>query len=235
MIRLFKVADEHDLDFHPDAMHLLSKSLKLIDKNFRKDPEVVRLFLDVVTTKNGPEAILRRMNESGFLGKFIPAFGKIVAMMQFNMYHHFTVDEHLIQSVGALWGIESGKLADEHPLSAELLPDIKDRELLYVALLIHDIAKGRKEDHSIAGARIAKSLCPRLGMSKEQTELISWLVLEHLTMSNIAQSRDLSDRKTITDFAETVQTVERMRYLLILTVCDIRAVGPGVPLAFEQA
>lgn len=228
MIRLFKLADEHDLDFHPDAMHLLSKSLKLIDKDFRKDPEVVRLFLDVVTTKNGPEAILRRMNESGFLGKFIPAFGKIVAMMQFNMYHHFTVDEHLIQSVGALWGIESGKLAEEHPLSAELLPDIKDRELLYVALLIHDIAKGRKEDHSIAGAKIAKSLCPRLGMSKEQTEMISWLVLEHLTMSNIAQSRDLSDRKTITDFAETVQTVERMRYLLILTVCDIRAVGPGV-------
>ncbi|MFK5979516.1 MAG: [protein-PII] uridylyltransferase [Rhizobiaceae bacterium] len=228
MIRLFKVADENDLDFHPDVMHLLSKSMKLVDKNFRKNPEAVRLFLDVVTTKNGPEAILRRMNESGFLGRFIPAFGKIVAMMQFNMYHHFTVDEHLIQSVGALWGIESGKLAEEHPLSAELLPDIKDRELLYVALLIHDIAKGRKEDHSIAGARIAKSLCPRLGMSKEQTEMISWLVLEHLTMSNIAQSRDLSDRKTITDFAETVQTVERMRYLLILTVCDIRAVGPGV-------
>ena len=228
MIRLFKLADEHNLNFHPDAMQLLSKSLKLIDKDFRKNPEATRLFLDVVTSKNGPEPILRRMNESGFLGKFIPSFGKIVAMMQFNMYHHFTVDEHLIQSVGALWGIESGKLAEEHPLSAELLPDIKDRELLYVALLIHDIAKGRKEDHSIAGARIAKSLCPRLGMTKEQTAMISWLVLEHLTMSNIAQSRDLSDRKTITDFAETVHSVERMRYLLILTVCDIRAVGPGV-------
>jgi len=228
MLRLFRLADKHDLDFHPDAIQLLSKSLKLINREFRKDKLANRMFLDLLISKKGSEAILRRMNESGFLGKFIPSFGRVVAMMQFNMYHHYTVDEHLIRSVGVLWGIESGEIADEHPLSASLLPNVNDREILYVALLIHDIAKGRKEDHSIAGARVARRLCPRLGMSKEQTELISWLVLEHLTMSNIAQTRDLSDRKTITDFAETVQTVERMRYLVILSVCDIRAVGPGV-------
>ena len=228
MIRMFKLADDNGLDFHPDALHLLSKSLKLADRELRSNDEANRLFLDVLTSRNNPAALLRKMNESGLLGKFIPAFGKVVAMMQFNMYHHYTVDEHLIRAVGALSGIESGKLEREHPLSAEILPSIKDRQVLYVTLLIHDIAKGRIEDHSIAGARIARQLCPRLGMSESQTELVSWLVQEHLTMSMVAQSRDLSDRRTIQGFAETVQTLDRMRYLLIITVCDIRAVGPGV-------
>ncbi|MEZ5871441.1 MAG: [protein-PII] uridylyltransferase [Nitratireductor sp.] len=228
MIRMFKLADDNGLDFHPDALHLLSKSLKYADRELRASEEANRLFVDVVTSRNNPEGLLRKMNESGLLGKFIPAFGKVVAMMQFNMYHHYTVDEHLIRAVGMLSGIESGRLGRDHPLSAEILPSIKDRQVLYVTLLIHDIAKGRLEDHSIAGARIARQLCPRLGMSESQTELVSWLVQEHLTMSMVAQSRDLSDRKTIQDFAETVQTLDRMRYLLVITVCDIRAVGPGV-------
>ena len=228
MVRMFKLADDNDLDFHPDALHLLSKSLKLVDRQLRANEEANRLFLDILTSRKSSEHLLRKMNESGLLGRFIPAFGKVVAMMQFNMYHHYTVDEHLIRAVGVLAGIESGKLAEDHPLSREILPYIKDRQVLYVALLLHDIAKGRKEDHSDAGARIARQLCPRLGMSDGQTEFVAWLVQEHLAMSMVAQSRDLSDHKTIKDFAETVQTLERMRYLLVLTVCDIRAVGPGV-------
>ncbi|MEO0327707.1 MAG: [protein-PII] uridylyltransferase [Pseudomonadota bacterium] len=228
LIRLFQFAEKSKLDFHPDAVELLSKSLKLINKDLRTNQDANRIFIELLTSKNAPERILRRMNETGFLGKFIPVFGKIVAMMQFNMYHHFTVDEHLIRSVGALSGIESGKFAEEHPLSTELLPEIKDRVVLYVALLLHDIAKGRNEDHSIAGERVAKQICPRLGLDEEQTALVAWLIREHLTMSTIAQSRDLSDRKTIQDFAEVVQEVARMRYLVVLTVCDIRAVGPGV-------
>ena len=228
MIRLFKLADDNDLNFHPDALHLITKSMKLADRKLRASDEANRLFLDILTTRNGPENLLRRMNESGLLGKFIPEFGKIVAMMQFSMYHHYTVDEHLIRAVGMMHALESGELAQDHPLSQGILPAINDRQVLYVALLIHDIAKGGKEDHSLAGARIARQLCPRLGMSEAQTEFVSWLVNEHLTMSMVAQSRDLSDRRTILGFAETVQTVERMRYLLLLTICDIRAVGPGV-------
>lgn len=228
MIRLFKLADDNDLDIHPDVNTLITRSLNLVDRNLRNNDEANRLFVDIVCSRKNPEKLLRKMNETGLLGKFIPSFGKIVAMMQFNMYHHYTVDEHLIRSVGVLNSIENGKIAKDHPLSSSLLPEVKDRRILYVALLIHDIAKGRKQDHSIAGARIAKNLCPRLGFNKEDTELISWLVLQHLTMSLIAQSRDLQDRKTIKDFAEIVQSVERMRYLVILTVCDIRAVGPGV-------
>ncbi|MEM7068836.1 MAG: [protein-PII] uridylyltransferase [Pseudomonadota bacterium] len=228
LIRFFKVADDTGLDFHPDAVELLSKSLSLIGPEMRKNPEANEIFLQLLTSKNNPERMLRRMNETGFLGKFIPAFRKVVAMMQFNMYHHYTVDEHLIRSVGALWGIESGKISGEHPLSTELLPQVEDRVILYVALFLHDIAKGRKEDHSIGGERLAKVLCPRFGLNAEQTATVAWLIREHLTMSNIAQGRDLSDRKTIHDFSEVVQEVERMRYLVILTVCDIRAVGPGV-------
>ena len=150
-------------------------------------------------------------------------------MMQFNMYHHYTVDEHLLRCIGILAEIEAGG-SEEFALASELMKTIQPahRDLLYVALFLHDIAKGRVEDHSIAGARVARRFCPRLGLSAAETETVAWLVEQHLVMSTIAQSRDLSDRKTIENFAAVVQSLERMKLLLILTTADIRAVGPGV-------
>jgi [protein-PII] uridylyltransferase len=228
IIRIFHLADRHDLAFHPDAMQEIARSLKLIDADLRADEDANRLFLEILCSRRHPEIVLRRMNETGVLGRFIPDFGKIVSMMQFNMYHHYTVDEHLIRSIGVLSGIEGGDLADAHPLANEIVPGIKDRVALYVALFLHDIAKGRPEDHSIAGARVARRLCPRLGLDPAQTETVGWLVEQHLTMSITAQSRDLNDRKTIRDFAAIVQSLERLKMLLVLTVADIKAVGPGV-------
>jgi [protein-PII] uridylyltransferase len=228
LIRIFREAGRHDLAFHPDALRLITKSLKLVDKTLQNDPEANRLFLEILCDPEDSEYVLRHMNEAGVLGRFIPEFGKIVAMMQFNMYHHYTVDEHLIRAIGTLSGIRSGRLVEEHPLSAKILPSLKDLTVLTVALLLHDIAKGRPEDHSIAGAKVARKLCPRFGLNANQTELVAWLVEEHLTMSRIAQSRDLSDRRTIMDFSQIVQAPERLKLLLVLTVCDIRAVGPGV-------
>ncbi len=229
IVRIFQLADKHGLEFHPEAMQQLTRSLKLINGDLRENPEANRLFLDVLTSPRDPELILRRMNESGVLGRFIPDFGKVVAMMQFNMYHHYTVDEHLLRCIKVLSEIEHGELESEHPLCNRLIASLKrDRSLLYVALLLHDIAKGRPEDHSIAGARIARKLCPRFGLTPAETETVEWLVREHLTMSMVAQSRDLNDRKTIQDFADMVQTMERLKLLLVLTVCDIKAVGPGV-------
>lgn len=229
IIRIFQLADKYGMEFHPDAMKQLTRSLRLINAALRENPEANKLFLEILTSPRNPELILRRMNESGVLGKFIPDFGKIVAMMQFNMYHHYTVDEHLLRCIAVLSEIEHGELESEHPLSNHTINTIKrDRNLLYVALLLHDIAKGRPEDHSIAGAKIARKLCPRFGLSAADTETVAWLVQEHLTMSMVAQSRDLNDRKTIVDFAAKVQTMERLKLLLILTVCDIKAVGPGV-------
>ena len=194
----------------------------------RENEEANRLFLSILTSPRDPALILRRMNEAGVLGRFIPEFGKIVSMMQFNMYHHYTVDEHLLRTVEVLSEIEKGRADDIHPLITKLMPGIEDRETLYVAVLLHDIAKGRQEDHSIAGARVCRKLAPRFGLNPKQTEMVVWLVEEHLTMSMVAQTRDLNDRKTITDFAERVQSLDRLKMLLVLTVCDIRAVGPGV-------
>ncbi|TCK30532.1 UTP--GlnB (protein PII) uridylyltransferase GlnD [Ancylobacter aquaticus] len=227
LIRIFHLAGKHGLNFHPDAMRLATRSLKLIDHNLRESPEANRLFVEILTSKETPEIVLRRMNETGVLGRFIPEFGRIVAMMQFNMYHSYTVDEHLIRSIGALSQIERGDRPD-YGLANELMPQIKNRTLLYIAVLLHDIAKGRPEDHSIAGARVARRLCPRFGLNAVDTDTVAWLIEQHLTMSTIAQSRDLSDRKTIENFAAVVQNLERMKLLLILTTADIRAVGPGV-------
>jgi [protein-PII] uridylyltransferase len=228
LIRIFHVADKSGIDFHPDALKLITRSLHFVDAKLREDGEANRLFLEILTSKNHAETVLRAMNETGVLGRFIPDFGKIVAMMQFNMYHHYTVDEHTIRAIGMLAAIERGEAQDKNPLSVELIKTTEHRAVLYFALFLHDIAKGRREDHSIEGARIARRLGPRLGFSPSETELAAWLVEQHLTMSIIAQSRDLADRKTILDFAAVVQTLERMKLLLILTVADIRAVGPNV-------
>lgn len=228
LLRLFWLADKLQLPVHPDATRLVTLSLKRMDSQTRNDPVANNLFLEMLTSRTAPERILRMMNEAGVLGRFIPDFGRIVAMMQFNMYHHYTVDEHLLRCVGVLNRIETGKLAEEHPLAFEILPRIPNRVALFVALFIHDIAKGRDEDHSIAGAEVARKLSPRLGLGKAATDTVAWLVEHHLDMSNVAQSRDLSDPGTIAAFARTVQTIERLRMLLVLTVCDIRGVGPGV-------
>ena len=228
LIRLFWQADRQNVMFHPEVIRLVQASLKLIDKKLRRNKEANRLFLDMLTNSKSPENVLRRMNEAGVLGRFIPSFGKVVAMMQFNMYHHFTVDEHLIRSIGILSDIEHGRCAEELPVSTEIVHTIENRRALYVAMLLHDVAKGRQEDHSIAGARIARRVCPRMGLSPSETETVSWLIEHHLDMSLYAQSRDLSDPKTIEDFAAIVQSPERLKLLLVLTATDIRAVGPGV-------
>ncbi|MFC3704223.1 [protein-PII] uridylyltransferase [Devosia honganensis] len=227
LIRMFMVAGREELLFHPDAIKRIRDSLRLIDNTLRNDPRANAHFLAILTSPASVERMLRQMNESGVLGRFVPDFGKIVALMQFNMYHHYTVDEHLIRSVGVMADIANGGLCDELPLTHELLPQLNDTRLLYVALFLHDIAKGRPEDHSIAGARIARRLCPRFGLTPAETDTVAWLIEYHLLMSEIAQSRDIQDPETARAFADVVQSPQRLALLMILTACDIRAVGPG--------
>ncbi|RDE09494.1 [protein-PII] uridylyltransferase [Pelagibacterium lacus] len=227
IIKIFWVAGREGVMFHPDALKLLTRSMRLIDKALRNDPRANAYFLDILTSPKSVERILRRMNESGVLGKFVPEFGKIVALMQFNMYHHYTVDEHLIRAVGVMADIANGELTAELPLTHELLPHLSDVRLLYVALFLHDIAKGRPDDHSEAGATIARRFCPRLGLSAAETDTVVWLVRHHLVMSEIAQSRDIQDPETARNFAAIVHSPQRLTMLMILTACDIRAVGPG--------
>ena len=227
-LRLFHAAQAHDLDVHPQALRLIRQSLKQIDRRLRADPEANRLFMEMLISPKEPEITLMRMNEAGVLGRFIPDFGRVVAQMQFDMYHVHTVDEHTINAIGILSRIESGKLVEDHPVASEVIGDVLSRRVLYLAVLLHDIAKGRGGDHSVLGAKIARKICPRLGLSEEETETVAWLVRYHLLMSYAAFKRDIDDPKTISDFAELVQSPERLRLLLVLTIADIRAVGPKV-------
>src|SRR6516164_4712166 len=228
LLRLFHVAQQHELDIHPRALRAASQSLRLINQKLREDPEANRLFLEILTSRKDPETALRRMNEAGIFGRFIPEFGRVVAQMQYDMYHHYTVDEHTLFAIGILHKIESGALKEELPLATQLMPTIVSRRALYLAVLLHDIAKGRGGDHSERGEQIALKLGPRLGLAVDETETVAWLVRWHLLMSGTAFKRDIGDPQTIGDFVDRVQSPERLKLLYVLTVADIRAVGPTV-------
>jgi len=228
MIRLFSTALSMDLDIHPHALSLITQNLRRIDNKVRQDPEANRLFIDMLTSRKDPEAALRHMNEAGVLGRLIPDFGRVVAQMQFDMYHVYTVDEHTIQAVGVLHRLEQGALKEAMPTATEAIAAIQSRRALYLSVFLHDIAKGRGGDHSELGAEVALKLGPRLGLTDEETESTAWLVRYHLLMSNTAFKRDIDDPETIAKFVAAVQSPERLRLLLALTVADIRAVGPNV-------
>ena len=229
LLEIFALAARERLEIHPLAMRAATRDSVLIDRAVRVASRANALFMEVLTSLHSPELALRWMNEAGVFGRFVPDFGRVVAQMQFDMYHHYTVDEHSIRAIGLLAAIERGELRDDHPLSTAIIQkQIASRRTLYVAVLLHDIAKGRGGDHSVIGAEIALKLCPRFGLDPAETETVSWLVRHHLLLSSTAFKRDLADPKTIEDLVQQVQSPERLRLLLILTVVDIRAVGPGV-------
>jgi [protein-PII] uridylyltransferase len=235
LIRIFRVAQERELDVHPQTLRWITRNLKLIDKSLRSEPAACALFLEILTADQDPATVLRLMNETGVLGKFMPDFGRVVAQMQYNMYHHFTVDEHTLFAIGVLHEIEQGRLKDEAPIASEVVHKVVSRRVLYLAVLFHDIAKGRQGDHSEVGARLVIRAGARLGLSEAETETAAWLVRHHLAMSSTAFKRDLGDPKSLQDFAKLVQSPERLRLLLVLTVADIRAVGPNVWTAWKAA
>ena len=234
-LRIFRAAQVNGLDIHPYALRLIRQNLRQVDAKLRADPEANQLFLDILTDKTDAEVSLRRLNEAGVFGRFIPDFGRVVAQMQHDMYHVYTVDEHTIFCIGVLHRIEAGLALEEHPLVSDIIHKVQSRRALYVALMLHDIAKGRGGDHSMLGADVAMKLGPRLGLTEEETDTVAWLVRQHLAMSNTAFKRDIHDPKTIRDFAELVQSPERLRLLLCLTVADIRGVGPTVWNAWKAA
>ncbi len=225
ILALFRLAQRHKLDIHPAALQAVTRHLRLV-KSLIPDPEANRLFLEMLTAPEDPETTLRRLNEAGVYGRFIPDFGRVVAQMQSDMYHSYTVDEHTIRAIGMLSRIESGALVEELPVASAVVHKVLSRRVLYLAVLLHDIAKGRGGDHSELGAEAALRLCPRLGLELEESETVAWLVRHHLLMSNTAFKRDIDDPSTIDAFAAAVQSIERLRLLLVLTAADIRAVGP---------
>jgi len=238
MLRILKVARDRELELHPLALRGLIQHERAAVK-LRGDPKAAELFLDLLCGHKPPRARhamatpdgarwLAIMNETGFLGRFLPDWARIVGQMQFDTYHVYTVDEHTIEAIRVLNMLEAGELASIAPVASGLIDHVQSRRALYMATLLHDIAKGRGGDHSELGAEIALSVCPMLGLSAEETEMTSWLVLHHLLLSQTAFKRDIDDPKTILDLADTIQSPERLKLLLILTVADMRAVSPKV-------
>lgn len=228
ILKLFHISHEKNIDIHPKTIRQVTSLISLINYEVRNDFQANKLFLDILTSEKDPSRTLRAMNESNVLGKFLPEFQKIVCLMQFDMYHSYTVDEHTLFTISNLHSLKNGNFKSFAPLASEIISQINSYRCLFVAMLLHDIAKGKKGDHSENGALIASVVCPRLGLNEEETRTVEWLVLNHLLMSKTAFRYELGDPKTIKDFSNKVVTVERLKLLLVLTVADIKGVGPDI-------
>ena len=226
MLRIFRMARDRGLEIHPLAFRAIVRHARHVAR-LRGEAAASAEFLDLLTGRD-PGTWLRMINEAGLISRLLPDWQRIVGLMQFDTYHVYTVDEHTIEAVGVLGALERNELGEIAPVASELIGQLQSRRALYVAVLLHDIAKGRGGDHSETGAQLAQQICPLLGLTPEETETVSWLVLHHLLISQTAFKRDIEDPKTILDIAEVVQSPERLRLLLVLTVADMRAVGPKV-------
>lgn len=227
MLELFQTSHESGVDIHPRALQMVSQHLRLINAKFREDPVANRIFIELLTSAKGPDA-LRRLAEAGILARFIPDFAHVIGQMQYDMYHVYTVDEHTLVALGILHRIEKGELRGELPLASEIIKRVESRRVLHIALFCHDIAKGRGGNHEQKGEEVMRKLAKRFGLNDQETETAAWLVREQSLFSDTANKRDLDDPQTIEDFAAKVQSPERLRLLLLLTVSDIRAVGPQI-------
>ena len=228
IIKLFNISHNKNIDIHPKTLRYLTSLQRLINHEVRHDFDANKMFLDILTSDKDSTRTLRLMNESNILGKFIPEFQKIVGLMQFDMYHSYTVDEHTIFTISNLYSLKNGEFKNFAPLASKVILEISSKKCLFVAMLLHDIAKGRKGDHSENGSLIASVVCPRLGLSKEETKTVEWLILYHLLMSKTAFRYELGDARVIKSFVDKVKSVERLKLLLVLTVADIKGVGPEI-------
>ena len=227
LVTIFRRAQTEGRDIHPATLRLIHQGHGLITAEVRDDPEANRAFRAILTDRRNPDKILRMMNEAGVMGCFLPDFGRVVAQTQLDLYHVYTVDEHSIRAVGVLAAIERGALSDELPLASTLIHQLRMRDVLYLSILLHDVAKGRGGDHSEIGADIAREVATRLEFTPDEVETAAWLVRWHLLFSMTAFKRDPNDPRTVDDFVGRVRSLERLRLLLVLTAADITAVGPG--------
>ncbi|PPD21881.1 MAG: [protein-PII] uridylyltransferase [Methylomonas sp.] len=216
------------------TIRLIRKSLHLIDDNFRNNKNANRLFIEIFRQATGVTQQLRRMNRYGILAAYMPSFANIVARMQYDLFHIYTVDEHTLFVIRNLRRLSLNKL-NELPFCKSVFAQIPKPEILYLAALFHDIAKGAQGDHSIKGEQIARNFCLQHELSAHDTKVITWLVAKHLLMSMTAQRKDISDPQVIHDFAQKVGSVENLNYLYLLTVADIRATNPELWNSWRDA
>jgi [protein-PII] uridylyltransferase len=209
-----------------NTMRQLRDNLELVDDEFRKNTKNNMLFLDIISSRYRLSSILRSMKHLGLLGRYLPEFGAIIGQMQHDLFHIYTVDAHTLQLVENLRRLWLPEYKQKFPISSQAIRHISKVELVYIAGLYHDIAKGRGGDHSELGCVDAQAFCEQHGLSKRDTELVVWLVRNHLFMSVTAQRKDISDPEVIWEFASYVKDQEHLDYLFILTVADINATNP---------
>lgn len=227
MIEMFALAQQHGLDIHPTSLAYSTESLVLIDRKVRAQPRASALFKQILLSPHSAEATLRRMSEAGVLQRILPEFAAITGQMQYDRYHTYTVDEHTLKAIGFLHAMEQGQMRESIPLATDIISHIASRTVLYMAMLTHDIGKGVGKQAE-RGEALAGEIARRMHCTEAEIETIAWLVRHHLLMSEVAFKRDLDDPKTLEDFVATVQSIERLRLLLLITVADIHAVGPKI-------
>ncbi len=225
MMELFVLLakNEEILGVRASTIRLIRDNLHRIDEAFRADKQARQYFFELFCQPSGVYTQLQRMNRYGVLAAFIPVFGNIVGRMQFDLFHVYTVDQHILFTIRNLRRFAYGKYRSEFVHAADIYQQIDHPEVLYMAALFHDIAKGRDGDHSTLGAQDALQFCGQMPMDEEHTELVAWLVKQHLVMSQTAQRRDISDPETIKGFCEIVESQTRLDYLYLITIADIEA------------
>lgn len=228
LLYIFHVSQLGHRHLSSGALRQIRADVTLIDDAFRANPEAHAIFLQILRDRRNVASALKMMNDTGVLGRFIPRFRDVVGLGQFNRYHAYTVDEHTLRAVGEARNFFHGEHDTRLPLAHQIWHQISRPELLYLALIFHDIAKGMLGDHSENGEIIAHDFCQKIGLNRDATELVAWLVRKHLSMAVTSQRCDLSDIDVIDLFAEKVVDIERLNYLFLLTVADIAAVGPNV-------
>ena len=230
ILESFLLVEQHPrlTGFSAQTLRALWRARRSIGSAFRKDPRNKALFMDIFRQPQGLTHALRRMNQQDILGRYLPAFGRIVGQMQHDLFHVYTVDEHILMVIRNLRRSTLPEYEHEFPLSSKIIRDFARPEVLYIAGLFHDIAKGRGGDHAMKGRIDAARFCKQHGMMREDTELVVWLVENHLTMSSVAQKQDLSDQDVIAAFASKIKNERYLAALYLLTVADIRGTSAKV-------
>ncbi|MEM8988050.1 MAG: [protein-PII] uridylyltransferase [Pseudomonadota bacterium] len=226
IMRLFQVVDAYDLDIHPNAFAAIAEAPAESFKNLKRDEDAQDIFRRIMTQSRNPERVLRLMNETGVLGRFIPAFGRLAGRVRYGLFYSHTLDEHAIRAVGVLSAIERGDEREEHPVATEAVSLIENKTVLYFAVLFHVLRySGPRKTKAGAGA-LAERIGRRFGLSKEDAVLLGWVVESHADLARVAECRDLTDIKGVADFASSVGSLTRLRFLLIVTVCSLKIAGP---------
>ncbi len=228
IFKLFHLSHFKKIEIHPKTLRQVTGCIKSIKKSTALNAENNKLFLEIIISNDDPTKILRLMNECKILGRIIPEFQKIVGLIQYDMYHHYTVDEHTIFTISNIHSFKKGDFNNVSNLGTKVIGQIEFLDPLIIALLLHDIAKAEKGDHSVNGANLARTICKRFNIESNQIKTISWLILNHLLLSKTAFKYDLNDEKVIENCAKKIKTMDKLNYLLVLTICDIKAVGPKI-------